>query len=184
MLKTLLFTVSALIFFNGLQAQDKFYTKTGKIEFSSKAPMEDIEAKNKTLAGLLDTKTGMLQFSVLMKGFEFPKALMQEHFNENYVESDKYPRGDFKGTITNNKDINYSVDGTYPAEVTGKLTLHGVTRDLKTKGSVKVENGKIETNATFNVLLSDYQIKIPSVVKEKLSNNIKVVVECKMDPLK
>ena len=184
MLKTILLAVSALFIFNGLQAQDKFFTKTGKIEFSSKAPMEDIEAKNKTLAGLLDTKTGMLQFTVLMKGFEFPKALMQEHFNENYIESDKYPRADFKGSITNNKDINYAVDGTYPAEVTGKLTLHGVTRDIKTKGIVKVENGKLQTNASFNVLLSDYQIKIPSVVKDKLSNNIKVMVDCKMDPLK
>ena len=82
--------VVAIVSFSS-EAQDKFFTKTGKIEFSSKARMEDIEAKNKTVAAVLDSKTGAVQFSVLMKGFEFPKALMQEHFNENYIESDKYP---------------------------------------------------------------------------------------------
>src|SRR6476619_5657898 len=184
MLKFKCLLVIAFIISLNARAQDKFFTKTGKIEFSSKAPMEDIEAKNKTLACILDTKTGMLQFTVLMKGFEFPKALMQEHFNENYIESDKYPRGEFKGSVTNNQSVNYAVDGTYPAEVSGKLTLHGVTRDLKTKGLIKVENGKVQTTTSFPVLLSDYNIKIPSVVKDKLSNKISVSVDCKLDPLK
>jgi polyisoprenoid-binding protein YceI len=166
------------------QAQDKHFTKTGKIEFYSKAPMEDIEAKNKTVAAILDTKTGALQFSVLMKGFEFPKALMQEHFNENYVESDKYPKAEFKGTISNNSSINYATDGTYPAQVKGKLTIHGITRDITAPGTVKVENGKIAATSTFNVLVSDYQIKIPAVVKDKISNTIKVTVDCSLEPLK
>jgi hypothetical protein len=165
-------------------AQDKYFTKTGKIEFSSKARMEDIEAKNKTVAAVLDTKTGALQFSALMKGFEFPKALMQEHFNEDYVESDKYPTGTFKGTITNNSEINYAKDGTYQAKVKGKLTIHGVTRDINTTGTIKTGSGKIDAQSAFNILLSDYKIKIPSVVKEKLSNNIKIDVDCKLEPLK
>src|SRR5437868_2935959 len=92
------FVASATVSF----AQSKYYTKNGKIEFYSKATLEDIDAKNKTVAAILDSQTGAMQFSVLMKGFEFQKALMQEHFNENYVESDKYPKGEFKGTITNN----------------------------------------------------------------------------------
>ena len=167
-----------------LQAQDKYYTKTGKIEFSSKAPMEDIEAKNKTVAAILDTKTGAVQFSVLMKGFEFPKALMQEHFNENYIESDKFPRGEFKGRITNNQNVDYTKDGTYPAEINGKLTIHGVTKDIKTTGTIKVTGSKIDATSVFTVLLSDYKIKIPSLVKDKLSNNIKVTVDCKLEPLK
>ena len=87
-------------------AQDRYFTKTGKINFSSKAPMEDIEGKNKTVTAVLDTKSGAMQFAVLMKGFEFEKQLMQQHFNENYVESDKYPRSEFKGTIINNSEIN------------------------------------------------------------------------------
>ncbi len=167
-----------------VNAQDKFYTKNGKIDFYSKAPMEDIEAKNKTAAAILDTKTGAVQFSVVMKGFEFPKALMQEHFNENYVESDKYPKAEFKGAIVNNSDINYAKDGTYTARVKGKLTIHGVTRDVESTGTLKVDDGKINTNSSFNVLLSDYNIKIPAVVKDKLSNTIKVSVDCKLEPLK
>lgn len=166
------------------QAQDKYFTKTGKIEFYSKAPMEDIEAKNKTVAAILDTQTGALQFSVLMKGFEFPKALMQEHFNENYVESNKFPKAEFKGTITNNSTITYTKDGTYPAQVNGKLTIHGVTKDVKTTGTIKVDDGKIDASSVFNVLVSDYKIKIPSVVKDKISNTIKVTVDCRLEPLK
>jgi polyisoprenoid-binding protein YceI len=167
-----------------LNAQDRYFTKTGKITFFSSATLEDIEAKNKTVAAVLDTKTGQLQFSVLMKGFEFEKALMQEHFNENYVESDKYPKGEFKGAVVNNNEINYTKDGTYKAKVKGKLTIHGVTKDIETAGTIKVAGGKVEANSVFNILLSDYKIKVPSAVKDKLSNTIRVTVDCKMDPLK
>jgi hypothetical protein len=166
------------------QAQDKYFTKTGSIQFYSKAPMEDIEAKNKTVAAILDTKTGALQFSVLMKGFEFPKALMQEHFNENYIESDKYPKAEFKGSVTNNSAINYAADGSYTAQVNGSLTIRGITKDLKTTGTIKVDGGKIDANSVFTVLVSDYQIKIPSLVKDKISNTIKVTVDCRLEPLK
>jgi len=184
MLKKSLIAIGLLVITVVSQAQDKYFTKTGKIDFSSKSRMEDIDARNKTVAAILDTKTGAVQFSVLMKGFEFPKALMQEHFNENYVESNKYPKGEFKGSITNNSTINYKNDGSYPAEVSGKLTIHGVTKDVKTKGTVKVDGGKIDVTSVFNILLSDYKIKIPSIVKEKLSNNIKITVDCLLEPLK
>ncbi|HEU4471687.1 MAG TPA: YceI family protein [Flavisolibacter sp.] len=164
--------------------QGKFFTKTGRIDFFSKAPMEDIEATNKTVTAVLDTKTGNVQFAVLMKSFEFDKKLMQQHFNENYVESDKYPKGEFKGTVTNNGEVNYAKDGSYTAKIKGKLTIHGVTKDIETTGIIKVSGGKVETNAVFNILLSDYNIKIPAVVKDKLSNTIKITVDCKLDPLK
>src|SRR3954470_9133927 len=134
-------------------AQDKYFTKTGKIEFYSKASMEDIEAKNKTVTAVIDSKTGAIQFAVQMKGFEFEKQLMQQHFNENYVESDKYPKAEFKGIITNNSEINYTKDGTYTAKVKGKLTIHGVTKDVETTGTFKVNSGKIDANSTFNVLM-------------------------------
>jgi polyisoprenoid-binding protein YceI len=165
-------------------AQDRFYTKTGKISFYSKAPLEEIEGKNKTVTAVLDSKSGALQFAVQMKGFEFEKQLMQQHFNENYVESDKYPKAEFRGSITNNSEINYSKDGTYTANVAGKLTIHGVTKDVSTTGTVKVDGGKIDANSTFNVLISDYNIKIPSIVKDKISNSIKVTVDCDLEPLK
>jgi hypothetical protein len=165
-------------------AQGKYFTKSGKIEFYSSAPLEDIEAKNKTVMAVLDSKSGALQFSVQMKGFEFDKALMQEHFNENYVESDKFPKAEFKGTITNNGDINYSKEGSYTAKVKGKMTIHGVTKDVETTGTVKVSGDKLEANSVFNILLSDYDVKIPSVVKDKISNSIKITVETKLEPLK
>lgn len=176
--------LSALALSTTLHAQDKYFTKSGKVQFYSKAPMEEIEARNKTAAAILDTKTGALQFSVLMKSFEFEKALMQEHFNENYVESDKFPKADFKGTIVNNSAINYSKDGQYTAQIKGKLTIHGVTRDVETTGTIKVNGGKIEAASAFGIALSDYQISIPSVVKDKIANNVKITVDCNLEPLK
>ena len=165
-------------------AQNKLYTKTGKISFYSKAPLEEIEGKNKTVTAVLDSKTGAMQFAVQMKGFEFEKQLMQQHFNENYVESDKYPKSEFKGAIMNNSDINYSKDGTYTAKVKGKLTIHGVTKDVETTGILKINGGKIDASSTFNVLVSDYNIKIPAIVKDKVSQSIKIVVDCNFEPLK
>lgn len=176
--------LSALALSTTLHAQDKYFTKSGKVQFYSKAPMEEIEARNKTAAAILDTKTGALQFSVLMKSFEFEKALMQEHFNENYVESDKFPKADFKGTIVNNSAINYSKDGQYTAQIKGKLTIHGVTKDVETTGTIKVTGGKIEAASAFGISLSDYQISIPSVVKDKIANNVKITVDCNLEPLK
>lgn len=184
MLKKNVIIVLALLLSAVSFAQDKFYTKTGKISFYSKAPLEEIEGKNKTVTAVIDSKSGAIQFAVQMKGFEFEKQLMQQHFNENYVESDKYPRSEFKGTITNNSDINYSKDGTYTAKVKGKLTIHGVTKDVETTGTLKINGGKIDANSTFNVLISDYNIKIPSIVKDKVSNSIKITVDCNLEPLK
>ena len=165
-------------------AQDKYFTKTGKINFYSKAPLEDIEGKNKTVTAVIDSKSGAVQFAVQMKGFEFEKQLMQQHFNENYVESNKFPKGEFRGNITNNSEINYSKDGTYNAKVKGKMTIHGVTKDVESTGTVKVDGGKLDVNSIFNVLISDYNIKIPAVVKDKVSNTIKVEVDCKLEPFK
>ena len=165
-------------------AQDRFYTKTGKITFYSKAPLEEDDAVNKTVTAVLDSKTGAIQFLALMKGFEFEKQLMQQHFNENYVESDKFPKSEFKGTITNNSEINYAKDGTYTAQVKGQLTIHGITKNITTTGTFKIIGGNIDASSTFNVLLSDYNIKIPAIVKDKVSNTIKIVVDCHLEPLK
>jgi polyisoprenoid-binding protein YceI len=182
--KNLVAFAGLVLFAAAANAQDRYFTRTGKIEFTSKAHLEDIEAKNKTVTAVLDTKTGALQFSVQMKGFEFEKALMQQHFNENYVESDKYPKAEFKGTLTNNAAVNYTKDGTYPVKVKGKLTLHNITKDVEVPGTIKVNGSKIEALSTFNILLSDYKVSIPSAVKDKISNSIRITVDTKLDPLK
>ncbi|AXY78714.1 YceI family protein [Paraflavitalea soli] len=164
-------------------AQDKFFTKSGRISFVSKGNVETIAAKHKGITCVLDTKTGAVQFAVLMKGFEFAKALMQEHFNENYVESDKYPKADFKGTIVNNPEVNYTKDGTYAAKVKGTLTLHGVSKEIETAGKVTVKDGKPQLNTELTILLSDYAIKIPAIVKENISNTVVITVDCALEPL-
>ena len=164
----------------------KFFTKNGKINFdatSANSP-EKIEAVNRTVTCVVDTKTGNIQFAGLMKGFEFEKALMQEHFNENYVESDKFPKSEFKGLIDGNETINYSKDGTYTVKVKGKLTIHGETRDIEAPGKLIVMNGKINALADFNVSLSDYKVSIPGLVADKVSNSAKISVVCQLELFK
>lgn len=174
-----------LLFVAGLlQAQGKFYTKTGRITFFSSTVMENIEAVNKSVVTLLDTKTGDLQFVVLVKGFEFKKALMQEHFNNEYVESGLYPRAEFKGSVTNNASVNYAVNGKYPVSVKGKLTIHGVTNDVETAGTITVKDGNLQTNAVFPVLLADYKVNIPRMYRENISSSIRITVDCQLEPLK
>lgn len=165
-------------------AQDKFFTKSGKISFVSQGSVETIAAKHKGVTCVLDARSGALQYAVLMKGFEFAKALMQEHFNENYVESDKYPKADFKGQVVNNSEIKYGQDGSYPAKVKGMLSLHGVTKEIEVPGSIVVRGGKPQLNASFSILLSDYNIRIPSVVKENISNTVTISVDCPLEFLK
>lgn len=165
-------------------AQDKFFTKTGKVYFNCTGGVEKIEGTNKSTTCVLDSKTGQMQFAVLLKGFEFEKALMMEHFNENYVESDKYPKATFSGQIANNNEINYAKDGAYPAKVKGKLSIHGETRDVDATGKIMVKGGKVTATSDFVVLLADYKISIPSLVKDKISNDVKISVDLLLDPLK
>lgn len=172
-----------LLIATSLIAQDKYFTKSGSINFVSKGVIETITASHRSVTCVLDAKTGTIQFAVLMKGFEFKKAMMQEHFNENYVESDKYPKAEFRGQITNNGDIAYTKDGTYNAHVKGKLTLHGQTKDVEADGKITVKSGKLLLTSKFNILMSEYDIDIPGPVQENMSDNITINVNCTLEPL-
>lgn len=178
----LLFAVSANTVVHG----QKFFTKTGSINFdaTTSASPEKIEGVNRTVTCVLDAKTGNIQFAVLMKGFEFERALMQEHFNENYVESDKFPRAEFKGAIADNEKVNYAKDGTYAVKVKGKLTMHGESKDVETDGKVTVQGGKITAIAGFSVLLADFKISIPGLVADKVAKTAQINVTCALEPLK
>lgn len=167
-----------------VSAQDKYYTKSGSIDFVSKGEIETIQALHKSVTCVLDSKTGAVQFAVLMKGFEFKKALMQEHFNENYVESDKYPKAEFRGQITNNNEIGYTKEGAYTAHVKGKLTMHGQTQDVETDGKITVKGEKLLAGSTFTIQMSDYNISIPTLVKQNISNTVTINVNCSLEPLK
>lgn len=164
-------------------AQGKYFTKEGKVSFYSDAPLEKIEAMNTKASSVLDASTGQMEFAVLMKAFEFEKALMQEHFNENYVESSKYPKAVFKGKVDNIADVKFDKDGTYPVKVSGQMTLHGVTKSMTSNGTIEVKNGKIAASSIFTVLLTDYNIEIPKLVNEKISNEVKITVNMNYEPL-
>lgn len=179
MIITLLLVITSIV----TNAQGKFYTKSGKVSFFSSTSVENIQAQHKSAVVLLDTKTGDLQLAVLMKGFEFKKALMQEHFNSDYVESDKYPKAEFKGLVTNNSSINYAIEGNYPATVKGKLTIHGTTKDIETTGTITVKGGKITLDSSFPVLVADYNIRIPKLYRDNISKSIKVTVNCVLSAL-
>ncbi len=162
----------------------KYMTRTGKISFYSATSMENIEAFNNEVASVLDGRSGDIVFQVPIKSFKFEKALMQEHFNENYMESDKLPKADFKGKIANINEVNFAKDGTYNVKTTGKLTIHGVTQDVLIPGTVTVKDGVVTLNAKFKVKTADYGIKIPSLVEGKIAKEIEVTVNCILKPSK
>ncbi len=161
-----------------------YVTKTGHIKFYSETPIETIEAHNNAVNSALNPKTGDFVFKVLIKSFEFEKALMQEHFNENYMESDKFPNAVFKGKVDNLSNIDFGNDGVYDAIITGDLTIHGETRAVEEKGTFSVKNGKIQGTSVFNVLLEDYKIKVPGAVKQQISESIEVTVDVMLEEVK
>lgn len=155
-----------------------FITRNGYIGFFSKTPLEDIKAENQQVYAAIDVAKKNLAFTCLVKGFLFRKELMQEHFNENYVESDKYPKASFVGNYTG--DVNVSKDGTYPVQVKGQLTLHGVTKAIDIPATLKVAGNKVTGTSNFQLVPGDFNIQIPALVREKIAKQIdvRVLVEC------
>ena len=180
-MKRILFIAAALIAFSVAASAQRMYTKNGLISFFSSTKIEDIKADNNQVLCVLNTQTGELQFSLLNKGFHFPKALMEEHFNENYIESNKFPKSTFKGTVTDIIKIDLTKDGSYPVTVKGDLQIHGVTKIITAPGTIAVKGGKITTASKFMVKLADYNISIPGTVKSNISESIEITVKCDLD---
>lgn len=157
-------------------AQKKYICKEANISFYSKAPMEDIESHNTRGLTAFDASTGQIEFSVLIKGFEFEKAKMQEHFNEDYVESDKFPKAIFMGALRNPGDLNLDKDGVYKVQVSGSLTLHGVTKPQTADAIFTVKGREVSAISAFTVAVADYNIKIPSLLEEIVSKNVKIMI--------
>jgi polyisoprenoid-binding protein YceI len=183
-MRTFVTIVAAFLMFGNIAQAQKFMTKNGNISFFSAMPMENIEAHNKQVNSAIDSKTGDFVVKVLIKSFEFEKALMQEHFNENYMESDKFPNATLSGKIKNIAEVDFAKDGSYPADVEGKLTVHGVTKDVAEKGTITVKGGKVNAVSTFNVTLADYGIEIPNTVVNNISETIQVKVDLNLEPVK
>jgi polyisoprenoid-binding protein YceI len=166
----------------GSQAQSRYFTRTGNISFFSEEIIENIEAHNKQVSSFLDVTTGEIVFSVPMKAFQFRKSLMQEHFNENYVESHKYPKSTFKGTVQNIRAVNLQQDGVYKVKVNGQLTIHGVTKPIDADGTLEVKGGRIDANSVINVRPEDYDIQIPLLVRNHIAKIIQVTINLLYEP--
>ena len=158
-------------------------TKNGYIGFFSHTSMEDIKGDNNQVVGAIDISTGEMVFQAVIKSFHFDRALMEEHFNENYMESDKIPKSSFKGKITNLSSVDFSKNGTYDVTVEGDLIIHDITNKISTKGTIEVVSGGINANAKFNIVPEDYKISIPGVVRDKINKNLEVTVAMKYAPL-
>lgn len=172
------------VFFSTLLGQavaQKYYTKNGNISFFSKTSLENIKADNNQVLSVLNAQTGEVQFSVLIKSFHFEKALMEEHFNENYLESEKFPKATFKGSITDMGRVNFGTDGMYTVPVSGDMTMHGVTKKIITTATITIKAGKVSATSKFFVKLADYNISIPSIVKDNIAESVEVTVLSNFD---
>ncbi len=159
------------------QAQKVYQTKSGKIKFFSTTPVEDIEAINNQTDAKLATN-GQMVFMVLIKGFKFDNALMQEHFNsDGYMESSKFPKAVFMGNIVDLKAVDFTKDGSYKVSVKGNLEIHGVKKEVIVPGTIEIKGGKLTSKSVFKVKIADYGVKGHA----KVAKEIEVTVDCKYD---
>lgn len=158
-----------------VQAQ-KYLTKEGVIEIFSETSLFTIEAKNHTVASILDAGTGEVVATTLVRSFKFHEALVEEHFNENYMESHLYPKAIFKGKITNFNTVDISQDGSYPISIEGNLTMHGETRPVKTNGTLTIKGGKISARTEFTISLANYKIRVEEQYKDRIKDQIRLTV--------
>ena len=154
-----------------------FMTTNGEVSFFSKTPMEDIDAVNKSVSSIINTATNEVAVQMRVTNFVFPNKLMQEHFNENYLESEKFPSATFKGKIKESVDL--TVAGTYPITASGSATIHGVTRPIELKGTIVSTGSTLALTCQFEVKLVDYKVDIPKIVFAKIAEVVKVT--CKMN---
>lgn len=180
-MKKMCFIFMAMLCLYGLQAQNMFMTRHGQVSFFSKTTLENIDAVNNEVASALNIQTGELGFAVLVKSFHFERALMEQHFNENYMESDKLPKAIFKGKINDLSAVNFSKDGSYAVVAAGDITIHGVTQKISIPGTVIIKAGLPQVLAKFKVAPKDFSIKIPGLVADKIAETMNVSVDCKYE---
>jgi polyisoprenoid-binding protein YceI len=178
--KLFLISIFIILFGSSFKGPYSVYTVSkGYIIFRSEAPLEIITARSNELRGGIETDTKQFLFSVRMKSFNgFNSALQKDHFNENYLESTKYPESIFKGKII--EDVDFTKDGVHQVRAKGNLTIHGITQERIIKGDLIIRNGQISIQSKFSVLLADHNIPIPKVVHEKLASDINVEVNTEL----
>jgi polyisoprenoid-binding protein YceI len=174
-MKKTLFVACLFMGSNPLFAQ-KLMTRTGKISLFSSTSIENIEAFNNEVAAAYDAGKGDLIFQVAIKSFKFEKQLMQDHFNDDYMESSKYPKATFNGNISDVAKVDLKKNGSYKVSGSGTLNIHGVSKKVSLPGSIEVKDGGATFHSNFNVVLADYNIKIPSIAEGKIAKSIAVTV--------
>jgi len=166
------------LFVSGLlAAQQPLITKDSKTTFFSHAPLEDIEAVNEKTTAALDLAKNEIVVKMLIQHFTFENALMQEHFNENYMESEKYPAAIFKGSFTTETPLDPTSPGTHTVQVDGELTIHGVTKPLNCTATITIGDDHVSAQTEFIARPQDFDIKIPSVVVKNIAEEIEVSTE-------
>jgi Icc-related predicted phosphoesterase len=179
-MKKIILILNFLLISHALFAQKILIAKNASVTFFSSTVMEDIEGKSISGSSVLDLSTREILFRVRNTSFQFEKKLMQEHFNENYIESDKYPYSTFKGKIADNIDL--SKDGTFQVNIQGNLDIHGVSKPYQTKATLVIENGNINAKTVFKVKIADHQIKIPSLVFKNIAEYVEVRITAFYQP--
>lgn len=175
-----LLVVLALVVVGTTSHAQKYSIESSMVSFYSHATIEDITAENKKVAGLFNSTTNEIVFSVPIKDFEFAKSLMKEHFNEKYMETEKYPKATFQGKI---EGFSTSATGSQQAKAIGKLTIHGVTHEIDVPGTMEVVNGKVVMKTKFIVKLEDYNITRPQVLWQNIAEQVDVTIDFVLKPL-
>lgn len=180
-MKKILFSLMLIIVGMSMATAQKLYsTKTGQLKFNATGGVEPIAATNNQVDSKMLDKTGQIVFSVLIKGFKFDNQLMEDHFNENYLESTKFPKADFKGFITNVNSIDFTKDAKHNVTVDGSLTIHGVSQKVSTTGSLTITNGKVSITGSFKVKIKEYGIT-GLYIGDKIASEAEITLNCKYD---
>ena len=180
MRRTLLLLFSFVVI-GPLWAQKGLYiTRNGQVHFISEAPLETIEAESNELSGIINPRNNQFAFSIPVASFHgFNGPLQEEHFNENYLESEQYVQATFKGRIIEKVDL--MKDGEYHLRAKGVFNIHGVEQTKVIDNYVKVNDGKLQIHSVFPILLADFDIHIPRIVRQKVSQEIMINVSAELE---
>ena len=180
MTKKIFLSTALFLSASGLMNAQIFLAKTCEISFFSSSPLENIAAINKAAKPIFNTSTGDIQVKIPILSFKFEKPLMEEHFNENYMETEKFPNAVFKGKV--NETIDYTKDGEYKVTAKGTLDMHGVSKEINLEGTLTVKGGQIMLKCTFMIHIADYKIKVPSLYVKNIAEDVEVKLDAVLDP--
>jgi len=178
-MKKILLLFLICISYGFTKPKKQYITRNGQVTFFSYASAENIQAENNETLSLLDIKNKKIAVSILMRAFEFEKSLMQEHFNDSYIESDIFPRATFEGTIV---DFKPSLRGKQTKYIKGDFTLRGITNPLKIKADIVYKDKLYTITGETTINVKDYKIRIPEILSSKIAKKVKITFNLKYEP--